>query len=59
MYILKAEIDTVTDSIIIAGTETPLDMVFIILWDKRESIHSKLSRQDASTILLLNKGKKL
>ena len=31
MYILKIEIDTTTDSIIIAGIETPLNIIFITL----------------------------
>ena len=31
MYILEIEIDTVIDSIIIAGIETPLNIVFITL----------------------------
>ena len=31
MYILKAEIDTAINSIIIAGTETPLNIIFITL----------------------------
>ena len=44
MYILKAEINTATDSIIIAGIETPLNIIFITLKDKRESIYSKLNR---------------
>ena len=59
MYILKIEIDIITNSITIAGTETPLNITFITLQDKRESIYSELSRQNTSTILLLNKSKKL
>ena len=59
MYILEIEIDTATDSIIIAGTKTPLNTVSIASRDKEGSIYSKLSRQNASTILLLNKGKRL
>ena len=43
LYILKAEINTATDSITIAGTETLLNTVSITLQDKRESIYSKLS----------------
>ena len=49
----------VIDSITIAGIETLLNIIFITLWDKRESIYSKLSKYNASTILLLNKGKRL
>ena len=44
MYILEAKIDIAIDSIIITGTETLLNIIFIALWDKRESIYSKLSR---------------
>ena len=44
MYILKAKINTTIDSVIIAGTETPLNIVFITSRDKRESIYSKLSK---------------
>ena len=44
IYILKAKINTVTDSIIIAGTEILLNTVFIALQDKRKSIYSKLSK---------------
>ena len=42
----------------VAGIETPLDMASIALQDKRESVYSELNRQEADTILLLNKGKK-
>ena len=31
MYILKTKINIATDSIIIAGIETPLNIIFIIL----------------------------
>ena len=44
MYTLKIEIDTAIDSITIAGTETLLNIIFIALQDKRESIYSKLNR---------------
>ena len=43
-YTSKAEINRATDSIIIAGTKTPLDTVFIALRDKRESIYSELNK---------------
>ena len=57
-YASEAEIDTATDSMTIAGTETPLDTVSIASRDERESIHSESSGQDASTIPSLDKGKK-
>ena len=44
LYILKVEIKTAINNIIIAGTKTPLNTVFIALRNKRESIYSKLSR---------------
>ena len=44
MYILKIEINTATDSIIIAGIKTLLNIISITLRDKMESIYSKLSR---------------
>ena len=44
MYILKAEINIVTDSITIAGIETPLNIISITLQDKKESIYSKLNK---------------
>ena len=40
------------------GIKTPLNTASMALWDKRESIYNKLSKWEASTILLLNKGKK-
>ena len=59
MYVLEAETNIVINSIMVAGTKTPLDTVPIALQNKRENIDSKLSRQEVSAILLLNKGKKL
>ena len=47
------------ESIIIAGIETPLDIASITLQDNRENSYKNLSRQEASTTLLFNKGKKL
>ena len=44
MYILKAEINIAIDSITIAGIETPLNIVFIALQNKRENIYNKLNR---------------
>ena len=44
IYILEVEINIVTDSIMIAGTETLLNIIFIALRDERENIYSKLSR---------------
>ena len=43
LYALEVKINTVTDSITIAGTETLLNMVSIASRDKKESIYSKLS----------------
>ena len=43
----------------VAGIKTPLDTASIALQDKRESVYSKLSKQETNTTLLLNKGKKL
>ena len=43
LYAIAVKIDTAIDSIIIAGTETLLNTVFITLQNKRESIYSKLS----------------
>ena len=59
MDILKAETETVINSITVVGIKTPLDMAFIALQDKRESIYSKPSKPKASTIPLFNKSKKL
>ena len=56
--ISEAKTKTAIDSIIVAGIETPLDTASITSRDERESIYSKPSRQKASTILLLNKGKR-
>ena len=43
LYTLKVEIDTAIDSIIIAGIETLLNIIFIASRNKRESIYNKLS----------------
>ena len=43
-YTIEAEIDTATDSMMIAGIETPLDIISIALRDKRESIYSELNK---------------
>ena len=40
------------------GIKTLLNIASIALQDKRESIYSKLSRQEADTILLFNKDKR-
>ena len=40
------------------GIETLLNIASIASWDKRESIYSKLSKQEANTTLLFNKDKK-
>jgi hypothetical protein len=39
--------------------ETPLDIVFIILQDKRDRIQNELSGHSISISLSLNKGKRL
>ena len=41
------------------GIKTLLDTASIALQDERESVYSKLSGQEADTILLFNKGKRL
>ena len=41
------------------GIETPLDTASITSQDDRENDQENLSGQEASTTLLLNKGKKL
>ena len=43
IYTVKAEINTVTDSIIIAGIDTPLNIVSITSQDKRESTYNESS----------------
>ena len=43
MYAIEVEINTATDSITIAGIKTSLNIIFIALRDKRESIYNKLS----------------
>ena len=43
----------------VVGIETPLNTASIASQNKEKSIYSKLSGQDTSTILLLNKGKRL
>ena len=43
---------------ILVGINTPLDIIFIALQDKRSNIQPGLSKQiTANTSLLLNKGK--
>ena len=44
LYILKVEIDIATNSIIIAGIETPLNIISITLRNERESIYNKVSK---------------
>jgi hypothetical protein len=43
---------------IVDSQETPLDIVFITLQDKRDRIQDKSSGHSISTSPLLNKGKK-
>ena len=59
MDILKAETKTAINSITVAGIKTLLNTASITLQNKRESIYNKPNKQKTSTILLLNKGKKL
>ena len=42
----------------VVGIKTLLDTASIASWNKRESIYSELSKQEADTILLLNKSKR-
>ena len=42
-----------------ASIKTLLDITSITLQDEKESVYSKLSKLEANTILLFNKGKKL
>ena len=58
MDILKVETKTAINSIMVAGIKTPLDTASITLQNKRESIYNKLNKQEASTILSFNKGKR-
>ena len=53
------ETEIAINSFTVMSIETLLDIIFITLYNKRENIYSKLNRQSISTILLLNKGKRL
>ena len=44
MDILKAETETVIDSITVANIKTSLNMASITLQDKRESVYNKPSK---------------
>ena len=55
---LEAETETAINSIIVVNIKTLLDIASITLQNKRESIYNKLNKQEANTILLLNKGKR-
>jgi hypothetical protein len=56
--VLEVETETATDSIIVNGQKTPLDIVFITSQDKRDRIQNELSGYSISTSPSLNKGKR-
>ena len=57
-YILKIETETTTEPRLVIGIETPLDIISIILQNKRERNQDSLSKQVTSATPLLIKGKK-
>ena len=57
-YALKAETETATEPKSVIGIETPLDIISIALQNRKERNQNGLSKQKASAIPPLVKGKK-